>query len=543
MNRALLGGCLAAVAVLVAVPAIVAPDDADASAPAAGAGHAGTVVIITPHNDQLRTELARGFSRWHRANFGTDASVAWSVPGGTSEIRRMLVAQYENDLRNGDPPGGAADLVFGGGSYEYTLMARPLSVREGDSTLTTTILAPVDFTQEYLDSVYGPNDIGGRRLYDPGRAWFGVALSTFGMVWNERILETLEVPAPDEWADLADPALAGWVGMVNPAQSGSVATVFETILLRLGWDEGWAVLRRACGNANTCTASSQAVPLLVASGQCAASIAIDFYGRFQEQALAISAKRLGRPELDRLRFAAPPGQTVVDPDPIAMLRGAPHPELAQRFIEFSLSRDGQALWQFRPGEPPCCDLHGPTEHALRRLPARRSMYAECGPCFIDQGDPFADASPLPNQPIFRPFVAPLFLAMYMDHHRLLSDAWRAIREHPAYPRTPEGGRAPLVRASDVSDPQLRAMLELFDAMPTCAAPAGASLSLAAAGDLPAIKAGWLDGGFADSGIWPEGADPRERARMLWSAQFRANYERIIEMGRAGGGARAGARDG
>jgi iron(III) transport system substrate-binding protein len=543
MNRALLGGCLAAVAVLVAVPAIVAPDDTDAASPVAGDGHAGTVVIITPHNDQLRTELSRGFSRWHRARFGTDASVAWSVPGGTSEIRRMLVAQYENDLRTGDEPGGAADLVFGGGSYEYTLMARPLSVREGDQTLTTTILAPVDFSQEFLDSVYGPNDIGGRTLYDPGHAWFGVALSTFGMVWNERILESLDVPAPDEWSDLADPALAGWVGMVNPAQSGSVATVFETILLRLGWADGWAVLRRACGNANTCTASSQAVPLLVASGQCASSIAIDFYGRFQEQALAVSAKRLDRPELDRLRFAAPPGQTVVDPDPIAMLRGAPHPELARRFIEFALSPDGQALWQFRPGTEPCCGLHGPTEHALRRLPVRRSLYAECGTCFIDAGDPFADASPLPNQPLFRPFVAPLFLAMYMDHHRLLSDAWRAIREHPAYPRTPEGGRAPLVRAADVSDPQLRAMLELFDAMPTCAAPGGASLALAEPSDLPRIKAGWLDRGFAGDGLWPEGADPRERARMLWSAQFRKNYERIIEIGRSGAAATRGERDG
>jgi len=171
------------------------------------------------------------------------------------------------------------------------------------------------------------------------------------------------------------------------------------------------------------------------------------------------------------------------------------------------------------------------------------MYAECGSCFIDQGDPFADASPLPNQPIFRPFVAPLFLAMYMDHHRLLSDAWRAIRDHPAYPRTAEGGHAPLVRATDVSDPQLRTMLELFDAMPACAAPGGASLSLGAATDLPAIKAGWLDGGFADDALWPEGADPRERARMLWSAQFRANYERIIEMGRIGSGALTGARDG
>jgi hypothetical protein len=95
----------------------------------------------------------------------------------------------------------------------------------------------------------------------------------------------------------------------------------------------------------------------------------------------------------------------------------------------------------------------------------------------------------------------------------------------------------------VSDPQLRAMLELFDAMPTCAAPGGASLLLAAPSDLPRIKSGWLDGGFSGDGLWPEGADPRERARMLWSAQFRKNYERIIEIGRTGAAATRGERDG
>lgn len=532
MNKGLLVGCVSAVATLVAVPALLAPEDASATLSAGTAGHAGTVVIITPHNDQLRTELSRAFSRWHRGRFGSEASVAWSVPGGTSEIRRMLVAQYESDLRAGDPPGGAADLVFGGGSYEYTLMARPLKVKVGDEVRTTTILEPVELTPTFLESVYGTNDIGGRPLHDPGLAWFGVAMSTFGMVWNDRSLERLGLPAPEAWSDLADPRLAGWVGMVNPAQSGSVATAFETILLRLGWDEGWAVLRRACANANTCTASSQAVPLLVASGQCATSIAIDFYGRFQQQALAESASELGQPELDRLRFAAPRGQTVVDPDPIAMLRGAPHPELARRFIEFALSREGQALWQFRPGQDPCCGLSGPTTHALRRLPVSRSLYRDCAECFIDRVDPFADATPLADQPDFRAFVAPMFLAMYLDHPRLLADAWRAIRTHPSFPPPPPGAHAPVVGADDVTDPQLREMLALLDAMPTAPGPDGITLEVATAAGRSAIRKGWLSGGFSGKGLWPDGADPRERLRMAWSEFFRARYERIIEIGRS-----------
>jgi len=36
-------------------------------------------------------------------------------------------------------------------------------------------------------------------------------------------------------------------------------------------------------------------------------------------------------------------------DPIALLRGAPHGELARAFIEYVLSPDGQKLWNAKPG--------------------------------------------------------------------------------------------------------------------------------------------------------------------------------------------------
>ncbi|MEC8818466.1 MAG: hypothetical protein VXX30_05215, partial [Planctomycetota bacterium] len=75
------------------------------------------LVIISPHNEQIRTEFARAFERWHAGTHGEGVYVAWSTPGGTSEIRRMLRSQWEAALLEDVPVGGDADLMFGGGSY------------------------------------------------------------------------------------------------------------------------------------------------------------------------------------------------------------------------------------------------------------------------------------------------------------------------------------------------------------------------------------------------------------------------------------------
>ncbi|HBS27901.1 MAG TPA: hypothetical protein DEB06_00270, partial [Phycisphaerales bacterium] len=86
------------------------------------------LVIITPHNEQIRFEFGRAFSEWHAEQFGEPVFVDWRAPGGTSEIRRILEAQYTDAVRRGrlTPEGTLApgaepmpyDLFFGGGTFE-----------------------------------------------------------------------------------------------------------------------------------------------------------------------------------------------------------------------------------------------------------------------------------------------------------------------------------------------------------------------------------------------------------------------------------------
>ena len=142
------------------------------------------LIIITPHNEQIRTEFAAAFNLWHQEMHGEAVNVIYNVPGGTSEIRKMLESQFEAALERGIEPGGAADLVFGGGSYEHTVLKRGVDVDVNGEVKNVSITVPVEFDSAWLRAIYGENDVGGTPLYDPELYWFGTALSGFGIVYK-----------------------------------------------------------------------------------------------------------------------------------------------------------------------------------------------------------------------------------------------------------------------------------------------------------------------------------------------------------------------
>jgi len=521
------------------------------------------LVIVTPHNEQIRLEFEQAFEQWHHRTYGEPVDVVWSVPGGTSEIRRMLLAQWSAALEQGYQPGGDADIVFGGGSYEHGKLkvgaTKRLRGQSGDQirawlrrlgvvdaeaamvdgladagvvhadlaanddgtwtiTATASISAVPAMDLDALPELYGRRSVAGTDLWDPDHHWFGTALSSFGLVANSDELAVRGLDMPDSWTDLADPRLDSAVSMVNPAQSGSVTTAFETILKRLGWTPGWRILRRAAANARTFSASSLRGPTDVAAGDAAMGVCIDFFGRYQQQALADHGAA------GRLIYVDPPGETTLDPDPISMLANPADPELAARFIEFTLSEEGQALWQFAPAQRGPGEL-GPRQFALRRLPVRDSMYRHHLHNFIDQVDPFANAAvPEHQDRAMRAFIAPLMQSMAMDERSKLRAAWRAIVSHPGYP----GDFVGIVSADDVDDPRLAAMLLDFDAMPEIVDPDGIRWSLDTPEGRDAVKRGWLRGGWSGSGLWDERSESAAAFRRHAGRFFRERFDAVLD---------------
>src|SRR5579862_5901091 len=85
---------LALLCVLVG-PILLRPKSASISGP-----NEQTVVIITPHNESIRSEFGRGFEEWYLARKGQRVHVDWRSPGGTSEIGRYVDSEYLASFQN-----------------------------------------------------------------------------------------------------------------------------------------------------------------------------------------------------------------------------------------------------------------------------------------------------------------------------------------------------------------------------------------------------------------------------------------------------------
>lgn len=443
--------------------------------------NAERLIIITPHVPQIRAEFGRAFSEWHLREHGTPAVVDFRTPGGTSEIRKQLEAMFSSAVKNLvergllDPnlpddallPHGSIeyDLFFGGGSFDHGQTASPMSIAartpDGrDVTVRIRQSAPAGFTQAELDAIFGENRIGPQQLYDPAQRWIGTALSSFGIVFNREVLARLGLPEPTGFDSLTDPRLIGWVALADPRQSGSVTTTFDSILGNQGWEQGWRTLRGMCGTTRYFTNSSTKPPIDVSMGEAAAGLAIDFYGRGQAQVIAETGGG------DRVGYTDPAGSVYVDADPISLLNGAPNPELARRFIRFTLTDEAQALWQFRAGDPtnpsdPGGQPMGPREHELRRMPVRRAMFERYFEHFVDQVNPFEIVSDIQN-PGWRTGVQVMMGAFGVD----LADECRAA--YAALDRARRSDRFSAAELRDLEDrfyafPQTR--IEALAALP------------------------------------------------------------------------------
>lgn len=428
------------------------------------------LVIVTPHNEATRYEFARAFAAHYRGQTGRTVAIDWRTPGGASEISRYLASQYqaafefswksgghtwtaeiEGAFDNGNVgPGDTSpaarsrkaflasevssgiDLFFGGGTYDFSAQAR------AGRLVDSGILAR---HPEWFGTSGIPQTLGGEEFWDVQGRWVGACLSSFGICYNVNSLARLGIRTPPaQWEDLGSPVYRNEVALSDPTQSGSVAKAFEMLIqqemlkaagpgasstagVAQGWQRGLSIIQRASANARYFTDSASKIPWDVQAGDAAVGMCIDFYGRFQSEAVSDPSGH------SRIRYLTPEGGSSVGADPIGLLRGAPHAEVARAFIDFVLSEDGQKLWTFKRGSP-----GGPERYTLRRLPIRRVLYQPKYQHFsADPGiDPYAQASSFQYHgewtgALFRT-IGFIVRAMCIDSHRELSEAWAALIE-------------------------------------------------------------------------------------------------------------------
>ena len=395
------------------------------------------LVIVSPHNQKIEEEFERAFKDWYQEKYGEEVSLEWRDIGGTSDITKYLMNVYKDNQTSG------IDVYFGGGAPDHRMLA------EKD----ITVAAELD--EEVVAGL--PEDIGGVPQYDPAGRWYGAAASGFGIVYNVKLIHEHDLGVPKSWDDLADPIMYGRIAAANGNHSGSARAAYEMIVQsEPTWPEGWAKLLKIYANSKRYTQGASDIPKDVANGDILAGCAIDFYGYTQIQK---SGEHM-------VGFSMPTETAAFTPDPISMLKGAPHPTVAKRFMEFVLSEEGQLLWCLPAGAE-----GGPKEHDLLRQPVRRDAYQAAQGRMLDPLiDPFTQGGGFTrNDESYRirtsSLHGPLMQAAAIDNQQALAEAWKAIidkgmpddlmRQFTALPDNLADEQTALATAEKLSDPKTR----------------------------------------------------------------------------------------
>lgn len=401
------------------------------------------LVIITPHVETLRYEFERAFAVWMKREHGREVVIDWRVPGGTSDIIKVVNSEFANLGNGNEDMGIKLDLIFGGGPIDYGGLKKSGYITAKDPRGPYGPAAVKEAHPDWFTDAAIPASVAGQEYYDKGLQWLGTCLSAFGICWNKENLKRHGLPVPQTWVDLTATHFENQLAVSDPTKSGTVAAMFENILqmsiatavqeagqtaentapevLEKGWQNGWRTIRRIGANARYWTDSSTKIPLDVSEGEALAGMCVDFYGRNIVERLM---KANGQ---SRLGFLAPRGGTTISPQPIAMFRGASNPELATRFMEFVLSLEGQKVWGLKAGAP-----GGPEKMALRNMPLRRDFYTP--DILTHASDP--ELRPLEPGAAFQyeaKYTGELFStmrflirAMCIDPHHELKEAWHAL---------------------------------------------------------------------------------------------------------------------
>ncbi len=190
------------------------------------------------------------------------------------------------------------------------------------------LLTPHILPKEVAERI--PEKIGPYQTHDRDGAYFGFALSGYGMMWNKPYMQAYKLKSPAEWPDLTDPSYYGHLSMSAPSRSGTTHLTVEAILQGYGWEKGWEIILNMGGNMAVITERSFGVPQGVINGEFGVGVVIDFFG--------LSAINSGYP----VDFVYP-SITPIVPANIGLIKGGPNPENAKKFIHLLMSEEGQLL--------------------------------------------------------------------------------------------------------------------------------------------------------------------------------------------------------
>jgi iron(III) transport system substrate-binding protein len=259
---------------------------------------------VGPIYTELAESLTRGFKAYYKKTYGKDIDITFVKPGG------WPVCLDKVRLWGGKPD---ADIFLGAGAP-----AHEIAKKEG-------LIVP--YRPKDWDMV--PAKWGGMKVKDAGDYWTCFAPWIVTNLYNEKVLKKLRLPPPKTWNDLLNPIYRGNIVHTLPYASGTMHETVEILIQGFGEKEAWKYLRLLAAQLARFSTGSTDTTQLVGRGEAPIGIA-------QPQMNAMAARKDGYPVRDLL-----PEKTILVPEAVALLKGAPNEATAKIFLDWLFSIDGQ----------------------------------------------------------------------------------------------------------------------------------------------------------------------------------------------------------
>ncbi len=159
--------------------------------------------------------------------------------------------------------------------------------------------------------------------------WTSFYMNPLGFASNLTTLKQKGVDPPTSWADLLNPAFKAQVQTPSPQTSGTGYNMVAALVMIMGEDKAFDYLKKLHPSIQTYTQSGTAPSKAAAIGQ--AGVGIQFTPAFLELIGEGYPLKITFPK-EGVGFEAPA---------ISILKGAPHPDLAKKLVDWSISIPGQ----------------------------------------------------------------------------------------------------------------------------------------------------------------------------------------------------------
>lgn len=357
---------------------------------------ADKLVIISPHRKSIQNEYVPAFKQWYQTKYKTDVDVEWLDQGGSNDDVKFIKSKFA-----ATPKSSGIDLFWGGGTTTHTEIS------------TAKLADTLKLSPEIQKQV--PKSMGGMAIGNKEGTYISQAVSSFGIFYNKPLLKLEKLPEPTTWESLADAKYKDKIVLTDARKSGTASVMNHVILQSLGWDKGFELLTSMAGNSKQFTHSSSDVIKSIVAGDAAATLAIDFY------ALA----KIGDLGADKLGFVLPEGKTILEGDPVTILKGAPNRTTADRFVEYILSVEGQTILMLPKGA-----AGGPKTETLGRLAVNTEAYKLTEGKRVNPLNPFTAKGFLKydaeKEAKVRQVLDDLIGTQLIDTHKELREAWARV---------------------------------------------------------------------------------------------------------------------